>query len=92
MSTTDSAIMMYMVITIYSTTTCGFCKMLKKYLDDKGVKYIEKMADSDEAIAKELYEKSHQLSVPFTQIQKDDGSTVDILGFDRKKVDDALGI
>ncbi|MEK7471783.1 MAG: glutaredoxin family protein [Patescibacteria group bacterium] len=81
-----------MTTTIYSTTTCGFCKMLKKYLDDKGVKYVEKMADSDETIAKELYEKSHQLSVPFTQIVKDDNTTVDILGFDVPKLNSALGL
>lgn len=66
--------------------------MLKKYLDEKGVKYVEKMADSDESIARELYEKSHQLAVPFTLIEKDDGTKVDILGFDRQKVDAALGL
>lgn len=81
-----------MTITIYSTATCGYCKMLKKYLDDKGVKYVDKMADTDEAVAKELYEKSHQLSVPFTQIVKDDGTNVDILGFDVPKLNSALGL
>lgn len=80
-----------MTITIYSTQTCGYCKMLKKYLDDKGVKYEVKMADEDEAIAKELYEKSHQLAVPFTQIVKDDKTTIDILGFDIPKFNAALG-
>ncbi len=58
-------------ITIYSTATCGFCKMLKSYLNDKGIKYEAKMADEDQAIAKELYEKSGQLGVPFTIIEKD---------------------
>jgi len=81
-----------MTITIYSTKTCGYCKMLKKYLDDHNQKYVEKLADTDEAVAKELYEKSHQFSVPFTQIEKDDGTTVDIIGFDVPKVSAALGI
>ncbi len=78
-------------VTIYSTATCGFCKMLKGYLDDKGVKYETKMADEDQAIAKELYEKSGQLGVPFTIIEKD-GKEENILGFDRGKIDHALGL
>lgn len=66
--------------------------MLKKYLDDKGFTYVEKLADSDEAIAKELFEKSRQFAVPWTLIEKDDGSTAEILGFDIPKVNAALGI
>ncbi len=81
-----------MNITIYSTETCGYCKMLKKYLDEKNIKYAEKLADKDEAIAKELYEKSHQFAVPFTQIEKDDKTTVNIVGFDVQKINSALGI
>jgi glutaredoxin len=79
-------------ITIYSTATCGFCKMLKSYLNDKGVKYEVKMADEDQAIARELYEKSGQLGVPFTVITNDDGKEESILGFDRPKIDLALGL
>lgn len=79
-------------ITIYSTATCGFCKMLKSYLSDKGIEYNVKMADEDQKIAEELYEKSGQLGVPFTVITQDDGSEELILGFDRQKVDAALGI
>lgn len=81
-----------MVITIYSTATCGYCKMLKKYLDDKGIKYIEKMADTDETIAKELYEESHQFAVPYTEVAKDDGTIDQILGFDVPKLNSALGL
>lgn len=81
-----------MTITIYSTTTCGFCKMLKKYLDEKQISYVEKLADTDESLAKELFEKSHQLAVPYTIIEKDDGTKAEILGFDIVKVNAALGI
>jgi len=76
-------------VTVYSTATCGFCKMLKSYLSDKGVSYDVKMADEDEAIAKELYEKSGQLGVPFTIIEEN-GKEELILGFDRPKIDAAL--
>ena len=35
-------------ITIYSTATCGFCKMLKSYLQSKNIPYEEKHADQAE--------------------------------------------
>ncbi len=79
-------------ITIYSTATCGFCKMLRSYLDDKKIEYKVKAADEDQSIAKELYEKSGQLGVPFTVIEKEDGSEEGILGFDRARIDSVLGI
>lgn len=79
-------------IVIYSTATCGFCKMLKGYLTDKNVPFDVKMADEDQAIAKELYEKSGQLGVPFTIITDEDGKEEAILGFDRNKIDLALGL
>ena len=79
-------------ITIYSTATCGFCKMLKSYLLSKDIPFVVKMADEDQAIAEELYEKSGQLGVPFTLITKEDGSEEKILGFDRPRIDEVLGI
>lgn len=79
-------------ITIYSTATCGFCVMLKSYLNSKGIKYDVKMADEDHELARELYQKSGQLGVPFTIIEKEDGSEEKILGFDRPKFDTVLGL
>ncbi len=79
-------------VTIYSTATCGYCKALKSYLTDKHVEYVEKHADEDQAVAKELYEKSNQLGVPFTIIKNEDGEEVSVLGFDKPKIDILLGI
>ena len=79
-------------VTIYSTATCGFCKMLKSYLDDKGVKYEDKKADTDQKLAQELYEKSGQLGVPFTIITDEDGHEEAVLGFDRGRINAALGL
>ena len=78
-------------VTIYSTTTCGFCVSLKKYLQSKNIAYDEKLADKDQQLARELYEKSGQLGVPFTIIEND-GKEVNIVGFDRQAIDAALGI
>lgn len=79
-------------ITIYSTATCAYCKMLKSYLQSKDIAYEEKHADMDQVVAQELFEKSGQLGVPFTIIETEDGSEEKILGFDRKKIDLVLGI
>ena len=35
---------------------------------------------------------SNQMGVPFTVISKDDGSQVTVLGFDKDKINQALGI
>ena len=77
-------------ITIYSTTTCVFCHALKEYLDGKGIKYEEKIADQDPKLAEELYQKSGQLGVPFTIIE-DGGKEEHIIGFDRPKFEALLG-
>jgi glutaredoxin len=79
-------------ISIYSTATCGYCKMLKSYLQSKNIDYEVKMADEDPNLARELYEKSGQLGVPFTIIETDDGKEEKILGFDRPRIDEVLNI
>lgn len=79
-----------MEVTIYSTATCGFCKMLKGYLMQNGVEYKEKHADQDQAIAQELYQESGQLGVPFSIVKTDDGKEERILGFDKPRFDQLL--
>jgi glutaredoxin 3 len=77
-------------ITIYSTATCGFCRMLKSYLQSKNIAYDEKHADQDPDLARELYEMSGQLGVPFTIIETDEGKKEAILGFDKPRFDQVL--
>jgi glutaredoxin 3 len=72
-------------IVIYSADWCGFCHAVKKYLDDKGVKYTEKNIEQDPKFAEECVEKSGQMGIPVTII----GDEV-IVGFDRPKIDSAL--
>ena len=43
-----------MTVTIYSTTTCPYCKMLKDYLLSKGISFTEKLVDQDEVAQKEM--------------------------------------
>ncbi len=66
--------------------------MLKSYLKSKDIDFEEKLADEDQNLARELYEKSGQLGVPFTIIEQENGDTVNILGFDRPQFDKVLGL
>lgn len=70
------------MITVYSTTWCGFCHMAKAYFDKLGVKYKDVDVEKDMSAAKEAVEKSGQMGVPVIDI---DGTIV--LGFDRPKID-----
>jgi len=45
-------------VIIYTKTYCPFSKECKKMLDEKGVKYDEKVIDHDPAIQKEMETKS----------------------------------
>lgn len=74
-------------IIIYSTTWCGYCKMVKKYLTDKGLTYEEKDIEQSEEARNELLEKiqGNFQGVPVTDI----GGTM-VLGFNRPAIDEAL--
>lgn len=79
-------------VTIYSTVTCPYCKLEKEYLDSKGIKYENIFVDQNPKAAEEMVKISNQMGVPFTVITKDDGSQEAILGFDREKINSALGL
>lgn len=82
-----------MQVTIYSTTTCPYCKMLKDYLSQRNIAFAEKMVDSDETARDEMVKESGGfLGVPFTVIVKDDGTKETIVGFDKGKIDQILQI
>lgn len=79
-------------ITIYTTTTCPFCKMQKDYLASKNIRFEEVLVDNNPLKAQEMIEMSGQMGVPFTIIEREDGQKITILGFDRPKIDEALGL
>lgn len=82
-----------MQIVVYSTTTCPYCKMLKDYLKEKNINYVEKLVDMDDAAREEMMASSGGfLGVPFTSISTDDGKKETVLGFDKGKINSLLGI
>lgn len=79
-------------VVMYTTTTCPFCKMQKEYLNSKNINFSEILVDENPEEAQKMIAISGQMGVPFTVITKDDGQNVNILGFDRKQIDEALGL
>lgn len=82
-----------MQVTIYSTTTCPYCNMLKDYLSEKGISYMEKLVDQDDTAKEEMMGESDGfMGVPFIVFLKDEGSKDKVVGFDKGKINEILGI
>ncbi|MGF3065932.1 glutaredoxin family protein [Facklamia sp. P12945] len=62
-------------ITLYSKTGCGQCVFLKRYLDSKGLNYLEKNVE-DESYLEEVRELNCQ-SLPVVLI----GQSAPVVGF-----------
>ena len=76
-----------MIIKIYSTPTCPFCYVLKNYLKENGFEFEEIDISKETAKREELIKKTGLATLPVIEI---DGQL--IIGFDKKKIDEALGI
>lgn len=74
-------------VTIYSTDTCGYCKMAKEFFDSKGVTYTEYNVGTDLEKRKEMIEKSGQMGVPVIFIDEEI-----LVGFDKQKLSSLLGL
>ncbi len=79
-----------MKITVYSTTTCPYCVMLKNWLDSKSVEFTNYIVDQNPIAAQNMVMLSGQMGVPFSTIEYEDGEVEKILGFDRSKFEVAL--
>ncbi len=67
--------------------------MLKDYLSEKQVSFTEKLVDQDETARNEMAGVSGGfLGVPFSVIAKDDGTKQTIVGFDKGKINQILGV
>ena len=74
-------------LTVYSTPTCTYCTQIKRYFDEKGIKYNDIDVSKDQKAAERMVKKSGQQGVPQTEIN---GQIV--IGFDRLKINKLLGI
>lgn len=79
-------------ITMYSTHTCGFCKMEKAWLTEKGVAFTDVDVSSDRTKQDEMVTKSGQMGVPVSIVTDEQGKEDVIVGFNHAKLADILGL
>ncbi len=77
-------------ITIFTTNTCAYCGMVKKWLGAKGYEYEEVNLDTSPERQKEAFELSGALSVPVTVVTKGDDSREVVIGFNLAKLAPAI--
>jgi glutaredoxin-like YruB-family protein len=74
-------------VIIFSTPTCTYCNMAKKYFRDKGIKFKDVDVSRDMTAARDMIRRSGQQGVPVIDI----GGKI-VVGFDRPKIEKYLGI
>ena len=77
-------------ITIFTTNTCAYCGMVKKWLGAKGMQYEEVNIDENPHRQKEAFEMSGALTVPVTVITKQDDSREVVVGYNLAKLAPAV--
>ena len=68
-------------ITVFTTNTCAYCAMVKKYLDGKGIAYSVVNLDEQPEKQAEVYAKSGALTVPVTLVEREDMTEEVVVGF-----------
>lgn len=68
-------------ITIFTTNTCAYCGMVKRWLGAKGYKYDEVNLDEHPHRQQEALAISGQLTVPITVVTKHDDTQQVVVGF-----------
>ncbi len=74
-----------MSIAIYTTPTCGYCTVAKKYFRDNRVPFTEYDVSRDKRRADEMVRKSGQMGVPVIDIN---GKV--IVGFNKAEIERSL--
>ncbi len=74
-----------MDVKIYTTPTCGYCQHAKKFISERGVKFIEYDISRDRAAADEMIRLTGHMGVPVIVV---DGQIV--VGFDRVRLEHLL--
>ncbi|HLC38326.1 MAG TPA: glutaredoxin domain-containing protein [Candidatus Norongarragalinales archaeon] len=74
-------------VKIYTTPTCVYCGLAKRFFKENGVEYEEVDVARNRDAAAEMIEKSGQMGVPVIDV---DGKI--IVGFDKPTLKHALGV
>lgn len=74
-----------MNITIYSTPSCPYCLLAKRYFDEKKLPYIEHNVAENQEKAQEMIKISGQMGVPVVKI-----NDKIIIGFNQAEIEEVL--
>jgi glutaredoxin 3 len=77
-------------ITIFTTNTCAYCAMVKKYLGAKGHEWEEVNLDQHPERQAEALQLSGALTVPVTVVTKHDDTREVIVGYNLAKLAPAV--
>ena len=77
-------------ITIFTTNTCAYCGMVKKWLGAKGYSYSEINLDQNPDRQAEALQLSGALTVPVTVVTKLDDSREVIVGYNLSRLAPAV--
>ncbi len=78
-------------VTIYTTNTCAYCVMVKKWLTTKGQTYSEVNLDEKPELRQEIIDLSGQMAVPVTVVSNEGSDQKDItVGWNPGKLAAAL--
>ncbi|WP_339226663.1 glutaredoxin domain-containing protein [Oceanobacillus sp. FSL K6-2867] len=72
-------------VTVYTTTTCPYCVMVKNFLSEKNIPFKEVNVETNPEIMQKLVKTTGQMGVPQTEVN---GQW--IVGFDPNKIMMAL--
>ena len=74
-------------VIVFSTPTCTYCNMAKKYFRQNKVRFRDVDVSRDQAAARDMVRRSGQMGVPVIDI----GGKI-IIGFDKPKINQLLGL
>ena len=77
-------------ITIFTTNTCGYCQMVKRYLGAKGMTWEEVNLDQYPQRQAEALSLSGTMTVPVTVVTKQDDSQEVIIGYNLARLAPAV--
>lgn len=74
-------------VIVFSTPTCSYCNIAKRYFRDKKIKFRDVDVSRDQKAAMDMQRKTGQTGVPVIMI-----NNRPIVGFDKLKINKLLGI
>lgn len=74
-------------VKVYSTPTCPWCIRTKEFLKENNITFQDTDVSGNQTALDEMIQKSGQMGVPVLDIEGEI-----IVGFDKEKIKQALGI